>query len=63
MIPSVVPNTTPFNKVIENGENGIIAENGSDWCDCIQELIDNRQERQEMGRYAFKTAWQNFSYY
>ena len=62
MIPSVVPNISPFNKVIENGENGIIAETGRDWFNCIQELIDDAQARKEIGRNAFKTVWQNFSY-
>jgi hypothetical protein len=61
MIPVIVSNLYPFNKIIEHAENGFIAS-GDDWTSLIESLVENSSLRRSVGEFAFKTVWENFSY-
>lgn len=62
MVPVVVPNIGPYEKIIKDGENGFIAANDDEWLAKTGQLIDDAQKRQEIGNYAHKYVWEHFSY-
>lgn len=62
MIPVVAPKMLPFERLIKEGENGFIAENDDEWVNKTEQLIVNPELRKDIGRNAFKIAWENFSY-
>lgn len=62
MIPVVVPNMLPINKMIKDGENGFIASSEEEWINKTDQLISNVQLRKDIGNNAFKTVWESFSY-
>lgn len=62
MIPVVAPVMIPYEKIIKDGENGFIAANDQEWISKTDQLILNAALRTDMGNYAHKIAWENFSY-
>lgn len=62
MIPVVAPKLQPYERIIKDGESGFIAANDDDWIAKSDELINNPTLRKDMGNYAHKIAWENFSY-
>lgn len=62
MVPVVATKMLPYEKVIKDGENGFIAGNEEEWITKIERLISDVQLRKDIGNYAQKIAWENFSY-
>ena len=62
MVPVVAPNMLPLNKIIKDGENGLIASSEEEWITKTDQLITNVQLRKDIGNNAFKTVWESFSY-
>ncbi|MBS1635403.1 MAG: glycosyltransferase [Bacteroidetes bacterium] len=62
MVPVIVPNMQPFQKLIKEGENGFIASSDEEWISKTTTLIENADLRREVGAYAHKFVWENFSY-
>lgn len=44
-IPVVASNVFPYNDDIVNGENGFLANNTTEWKDCLTQLLDNKELR------------------
>jgi glycosyltransferase involved in cell wall biosynthesis len=62
MVPVVASKMLPFTKIIEEGDNGCLAETDEEWISKIEGLILNAELRLAIGNSAFKTAWEKFSY-
>lgn len=50
-IPTIASNVQPYRKVIEPG-NGILCSSEEEWYQALKRLIENEQERREMGERA-----------
>jgi glycosyltransferase involved in cell wall biosynthesis len=41
--------------MIKHGETGFFAQNDDDWVEYISELIENQEQRTQMGKKAYKS--------
>lgn len=60
-IPTVASNVGPYQRVIEDGVTGLLANTTDEWVDKISRLIDNPSVRQQLGQAAYEkvqTSWQ-----
>lgn len=62
MIPVIASRMIPFTKIIEEGDNGFLADTEEEWIAKTERLIENSDLRIAIGNNAFKTAWSKFSY-
>jgi glycosyltransferase involved in cell wall biosynthesis len=62
MIPVIASRILPFTKIIEEGDNGLLAEADEEWIEKIEQLVFNAELRRAIGNSAFKTAWAKYSY-
>ena len=62
MVPTIVPAIVPFSRMITEGENGFIATSTDELIEKITLLIENAEQRQNIGSYAHKFVWENYSY-
>ena len=60
-IPSVSTNFGTAQNIITHGKNGFLANNPSEWIDCLSELISNKNLRNYMGANARQTIIQKYS--
>ena len=60
-IPSVVSSTKNYRDVIDNGNDGIIADTPDAWYKGLKELIDSTDRRLEMGRVVKERVMQEYS--
>lgn len=51
-IPSIVSGTSTMTEIIENGKDGFIASSQQDWIDTLSQLCENKNLRNNVGRYA-----------
>ena len=51
----------PYTFVVENYENGILADNNDSWCKAAEYLIDNPEERKRILENAEKTFDERFT--
>lgn len=54
-IAGVYSNVTPFSSIVVHGKNGLLANTGEDWEDCLASLIENPAYRVNLGQEAQKT--------
>jgi GT2 family glycosyltransferase/glycosyltransferase involved in cell wall biosynthesis len=57
-VPGVYSKITPYQEVIQNNENGLLASDHQEWEDCLVQLIENEDLRQQMGLKALHTVQQ-----
>jgi hypothetical protein len=61
-IPVVMSAIPPFTQIIEDGNNGFIANDTNVWIERTEALIGDAVLRARIGYEAFRTAWGKFSY-
>ena len=52
-MPTIASNTSSYQAVIKNGDNGLLATTKEDWYNCFEELILSKSRRDEVGKNAF----------
>lgn len=60
--PVVTSNIESFREIIENGENGYIANNIDDYVSCISNLFENEEKSETIGLQARNTIIEKFSF-
>jgi len=60
-VPSVVTATRTYAEVIDNGKNGILIQNESEWFEELQALVVYSARRRAIGQAARETALQSYS--
>ncbi len=60
-VPCVASKVGHFAETITNGEDGLLCEKESEWCEAIDWLIHDENARKKMGKNANKTARDKFS--
>lgn len=61
-IPVVASLFSPYSDIIEDGFNGLLAEDRADWYDHTRRMIENKLFRYKLGKEAFKTVWSRYCY-
>jgi glycosyltransferase involved in cell wall biosynthesis len=54
--PTVASPSQPFREVIDHGQNGMLAATEEDWTSTLQQLVDDGELRQRLGRRARRDA-------
>ena len=61
-VPVMVADVFPYNKLLVDGENGIILKNKNDMVSKLNFFLENPTELKRMGINANKFVKENFSY-
>jgi|GEM_PF-3164626 len=61
-IPVIADSKSVYNRLIVDGETGFIASSKADWKQKIEQLIQGQLSHREVGQYAQKFSWRNFSW-
>jgi glycosyltransferase involved in cell wall biosynthesis len=59
-VPGVYSRITPYETVVNHGENGLLASTPSEWAACLRQLIDNPDLRSRVGMQAYLTVARNW---
>ncbi len=59
-IPSVTSSTDSFNYAIQSGINGIVINQEEEWFTALSMLIENQENRQQMGENAYQHVIENY---
>jgi glycosyltransferase involved in cell wall biosynthesis len=62
MIPVIASQLDPFTRIIQEGENGLLATTQEEWITRIDQLICDPALRKAIGQNAFKVTWEKMSY-
>lgn len=49
-------------EIIQNGENGFLADTENDWINYLSELIENKKLREQIGQQGYETVKQKYSF-
>ncbi len=60
-VPSVASPTATYNEVIDDGVNGLLTKDNSDWYECIEALIVDTDKRRSLGAKAREYVLQNYT--
>ncbi|WP_060860640.1 glycosyltransferase family 4 protein [Paenibacillus riograndensis] len=60
-IPTVASKIDAFEYAIEDGRNGFLANNSSEWFDKLEQLVTQAELRLEMGRNAYEHVKSNYT--
>jgi glycosyltransferase involved in cell wall biosynthesis len=55
-IPGIYSRSAPYDQVVEQGQNGLLAGTYDEWINGLRQLIEDRALRHEMGRRARQTV-------
>lgn len=53
-VPTIASSTDSFNYAIQSGDNGILINNEDEWLSNLEWLIENQDERRQMGEKAYR---------
>ncbi len=59
--PTVMSAVGVNNSIIQNGKNGFLASTKEEWINILEQLIESKELRQQIGLAARKTVLQNYS--
>ena len=60
-IPTVMSGVGMNNKIIQNGENGYLANSTTEWIDLLSNLIENQNLRTKIGNSGRETVLKHYS--
>ena len=60
-MPIMVSDVFPYNKILHDGDNGIVLSKKEDMIDKIKFFLDNKSELKRMGENSYKSIIENFS--
>lgn len=60
-VPIMVADVFPYNKILHDGDNGIVLSKKEDMIDKIKFFLDNKSELKRMGENSYKSIIENFS--
>lgn len=62
MVPVIATPIAPLNKLITEGESGLLAASNEEWVAKVGQLIENAETRRNIGTYTHKLVWEQYSY-
>lgn len=57
-VPGIYSRIVPYENIVEDGENGLLASGIEEWVECLVKLIEDPELRFELGRAAQRTVQQ-----
>ena len=60
-IPTVMSGVGMNKKIIQNGQNGYLANSPTEWVDLLSNLIENQDLRTKIGNSGRETVLKNYS--
>jgi len=59
--PTIASKVAEFQKIIDNGKNGFLAQNKEEWYKALEELINDSELRVKMGENAYESVMKEYT--